>query len=272
MPLLPFGYGDLVLLLDGKGRRLLVKLEEHQVSQVPSGHRLLHDEVVGKLPGSWVRPLGGRPLLALRPSLEDYVMAMERPTQIIYPKDMGHLLIYGDVRPGITILEAGVGSGATALLFLRALGPEGKLISVERRPEFLEAARKNVTAFWGGLPPHWVLRLGDIYEGVEACPPLDLMFLDLPEPHRALGVAEQSLKPGGVLLIWVPTMYQVERVVAEVRGRPFCPPEIKEFWERDWVVGPQSLRPDHRMVGHTGFLLRLRRLGGDGDEPLDPPL
>ncbi|MDI3269674.1 MAG: tRNA (adenine-N1)-methyltransferase [Bacillota bacterium] len=271
----PFAYGDLVLLLDGKGRRVLLQLAEDQVSQVPSGHHLPHQEVVGKDPGSWVKPVGGRPLLALHPSLEDYVMAMERPTQIIYPKDMGQLLVYGDVRPGTTILEAGVGSGATALLFLRVLGPQGKLISVERRADFLRAARDNVVTFWGGFPASWDLRHGDIYEGLPGCPPLDLMFLDLPEPQRALPVAADALKPGGLLLIWVPTIYQVEKVLAQTRQNTFSPPDIKEFWERDWITGPQSLRPDHRMVGHTGFLLRFRRHHGKGDGlygPLDPPL
>ncbi|WP_354667533.1 tRNA (adenine-N1)-methyltransferase [Hydrogenibacillus sp. N12] len=256
----PFDYGDLVLFIDAKGRSFLRRLRRGQVAQTPSGSIVRHDDVVGRPEGSLIPTSAGQTVLALRPTLEDYIMTMPRRTQILYPKDLGRILLRGDLRPGARVMESGVGSGAATLVLLRAVGPEGRVVSYERRPEFAELARENVRRFFGVDPPNWRLEVRDVYSGIDERE-LDLLLLDVPEPEQAIAGAEASVRPGGLLLVWLPTTNQLHKFVSSISGRPgWGPIEVEELLLRPWHATPESVRPDHRMVAHTGFLIRLRRL------------
>jgi tRNA (adenine57-N1/adenine58-N1)-methyltransferase len=206
--------------------------------------------------------LGAR-LLVVRPTFAEQVTGRQRQAQPIYPKDLGAILVHADVHPGARVLEAGTGTGALTLAVLRAVGPEGSVVSYEAREEFLEAAKRAISETFGSLPPNLVLKLGDAYAGMDERD-LDRVLLDLPEPWQAVAGAKAALRPGGILFAHCPNVSQVQRFfdcLREVRG--FGMLEAFELLQRGWTVRGRSLRPSHRMVAHTGFLCFARRLAED---------
>ncbi|MGH9032033.1 MAG: tRNA (adenine-N1)-methyltransferase, partial [Acidimicrobiia bacterium] len=188
----------------------------------------------------------------------EYVLKMPRGAQVIYPKDLGPILILADVFPGARVLESGVGSGALTATLLRAVGPEGHVTGYEIREEFAERARHNVDGFLGPGQP-LDLKVRDVYAGIDAVG-LDRVLLDLPEPWRAVKHAEAALHPGGILLAYLPTIGQVARLREELASSTFGMADTVEVLQRGWHVDGQSVRPDHRMVAHTGFLTHARLL------------
>ena len=263
-----FAAGDLCLLLDARNRTYLIDLAPGSRFQYHAGG-ISHDEIIGQRPGVVLRTSGEARLIALRPRLADYVLRMKRGPQVVYPKDLGAIVHWGDVGPGMTVLEAGTGSGALTLALLRAVGPSGRVVSVERRPEHARHAVAAISRFLGGLPPNLDLREGDVEDHVAAVAP-DRLVLDLPEPWYAVEAASEALADDGVVTSYVPTVPQVQRLRDALRrtGR-FAPPSTFEVLHRDWAADGRSVRPSHQMVGHTGFItVAYKALGEDGVPPL----
>lgn len=259
----PFRIGDKVQLTGPKARLHTIILEAGKVFHTHRG-TIDHDVVVGLPDGSVVTSSSGDEYLALRPLLTDFVMSMPRGAAIIYPKDAAQILALGDIFPGSTVVEAGVGSGALSLWLLRGIGPMGSLTSFERREEFADIARGNVTSFLGEEPKNWAVRVGDLVEELPtATEPgsVDRIVLDMLAPWECLDVCATALRPGGVLLCYIATVTQLSRVAEAVRATGlFTDPQSSETMVRGWHVEGLAVRPDHRMVAHTGFLLTARRL------------
>jgi tRNA (adenine57-N1/adenine58-N1)-methyltransferase len=252
-----FAAGDRVLLVDAKRRRHLVTLSAGGQFHTHAGV-LEHDAMIGKPEGSTVRTTLGSRLVAVRPTLAEYVLEMPRGAQVIYPKDLGPILILADVFPGAKVLESGVGSGALTLALLRAVGSTGTVTGYEIRDDFARRAQSNVEGFLGDDIPLTV-EVRDIYEGIEVTD-VDRVLLDLPEPWRVVKHAEQAMHTGGIMLAYLPTIGQVARLREELAGSAFGMIETLEVLQRTWHVDGQSVRPDHRMVAHTGFLTHARLL------------
>ncbi len=253
----PFAVGDRVLLVDSKQRRHLITLEAGGAFHSHTGI-IDHDALLGRSEGVTVRSTMGARLIAVRPTLSEYVLKMPRGAQVIYPKDLGPILIIGDVFPGARVLESGVGSGALTSTLLRAIGPHGHLTGYEIRDDFADRARRNIEGFLGpDLPLDIEVR--DVYEGIEL-DDLDRVMLDLPEPWRVVKHAEAALRPGGILVAYLPTIGQVGRLREALNQSAFGMAETIEVLQRSWHVDGQSIRPDHRMVAHTGFLTHARLL------------
>lgn len=259
--------GEQILLVDKVGRRHRVRLEAGARHSLHSGF-VEHDALIGQAEGVVVTTqLGGR-LLAVRPTFAEQVTGRVRQAQPIYPKDLGAILVGADIRPGARVLEAGTGTGALTLAAWRAVGPEGLVVTYEVREEFLEAARRGITDTLGDLPANLVLKLGDIYLGVEERD-MDRVLLDLSEPWQAVPAARIALRPGGILFAHCPNVSQVQRFFDSLReARGFGMLEVFELLQRGWTVRGRSLRPSHRMVAHTGFLCFARRIE---DEELFEP-
>jgi tRNA (adenine57-N1/adenine58-N1)-methyltransferase catalytic subunit len=253
----PFQDGEQVLLIDTRGKRHLVFLRKSETFHSDRGW-VPHDSIIGQSEGSWVRSSMGLRHLAVRPTLAEYVLEMPRGAQVIYPKDLGPILILADVFPGAKVLESGVGSGALTLALLRAVGSTGLVTGYEIRDDFARRAQANVEGFLGSDVPLTV-EVRDIYEGIELTD-IDRVLLDLPEPWRVVKHAEQAMHPGGIMLAYLPTIGQVARLREELAGSAFGMIETLEVLQRTWHVDGQSVRPDHRMVAHTGFLTHARLL------------
>jgi tRNA (adenine57-N1/adenine58-N1)-methyltransferase len=254
-----FGAGDRVLLVDAKRRRHLITLAVGGEFHTHAGV-LPHDAIIDEPEGVTVRTTLGSRLVAVRPTLSDYVLEMPRGAQVIYPKDLGPILMLADVFLGARVLESGVGSGALTLALLRAVGPTGHVTGYEIRDDFARRAQANVDGFLGPDQPLTV-EVRDVYEGIEL-DDLDRVMLDLPEPWRVVKHAEAALHPGGILFAYLPTIGQVARLREELAGSAFGMVESLEVLQRTWHVDGQSVRPDHRMVAHTGFLTHARLLSG----------
>ncbi len=259
----PFAPGDRVQLTGPKGRLHTITLESGKVFHTHRG-LLEHDLLIGAPDGSVVQSSNGDTYLALRPLLSDFVMSMPRGAAIVYPKDAAQIIQQADIFPGATVVEAGVGSGALSISLLRAIGPEGRLISFERRGEFALIARANVASFLGSEPEGWSVELGDLAERLpEVVEPasVDRVVLDMLAPWECLDVVLEALKPGGVLICYIATVTQLSRVAEAIRDtESFTDPDPTETLVRGWHVEGLAVRPDHRMIGHTGFLLTARRL------------
>ena len=255
-----FRAGDRVLLVDAKRRRHLVTLADGGQFHTHAGV-LEHDALIGGDEGVSVRTTLGQRLTAVRPTLGEYVLEMPRGAQVIYPKDLGPILMLADVFPGARVLESGVGSGALTLALLRAIGEHGHVTGYEIRDDFARRAQSNVEGFLGPDVP-LSIEVRDIYAGidVEGDDRFDRILLDLPEPWRVVKHAEVALAPGGILLAYLPTIGQVARFREEIAGSAFGMAESLEVLHRTWHVDGQSVRPDHRMVAHTGFLTHARLL------------
>lgn len=224
------------------------------------GGRLIHDQILGTAEGQVVTTSRGERVLVVRPTLAEFVLEMPRGAQIIYPKDLSAILLAADIYPGAVALEAGTGSGALTMTLLQAVGPTGRVYSYEVRPEFAKRAAQNIETYLG-TTDHLVMRSQDIYEGIPDAP-LDRMVLDVPEPWRVVGHAAEALRPGGILLVYLPTVPQVAQTVEALRqSRRFALIESSETLLRPWNIEGASVRPAHRMVAHTGFLTTARRIG-----------
>jgi tRNA (adenine57-N1/adenine58-N1)-methyltransferase len=253
----PFVAGDRVLLLDSKRRRHLVVLEEGGEFHSHAGV-LRHEDLIGADEGVSARTTKGARLIAVRPTLGDYILEMPRGAQVIYPKDLGPILMHADIFPGARVLESGVGSGALTMTLLRALGPQGHVLGYEIRDDFADRARRNVEALLGTDIP-LDIEVRDIYAGIDVTG-LDRILLDLPEPWQVVAHAEQALVPGGILLAYLPTILQVSQLRDTLAESAFGMAQTLEVLQRTWHVEGQSVRPDHRMVAHTGFLTFARLL------------
>jgi len=293
----PFAPGDQVQLTDPKGRKHLVLLAEGRTFHTHRGG-LAHDELIGAPEGTVVKSPSGTPYVALRPLLADFTLSMSRGAAVVYPKDAAQIIALADIFPGARVLEAGAGSGALSCWLLRSVGEDGLLVSYERRSDFADIARANVERFFGGPHPAWQLRVGDLMEvaggeadavappapetaGGEAdavAPPapgvtgdvsdragpagsFDRVVLDMLAPWEFAHVAADALIPGGVLCCYVATVTQLSRTVESIREQSsFDEPAAWESFVRGWHVDGLAVRPEHRMVGHTGFLITARRL------------
>jgi len=262
----PFRVGERVQLCDPRGRLHTVVLDVGATFHTHRG-AIAHDDLIGAADGSVVVSASGTQYIALRPLLTDYVLSMPRGAAVVYPKDAAQIVVWGDVFPGARVLEAGAGSGALACSLLRAIGPSGRLISYERRPEFAEVARVNVQNFFGGPQPCWELVVGDV--GEARLPPVDRVMLDMLAPWEVLDAVSRALVPGGVIVGYVATTTQLSTYIEALRAqRTFTEPQAFETMQRPWHVVGLAVRPDHRMVAHTGFIVISRRLA-DGVTP--PP-
>lgn len=254
----PFQPGDRVQLTDPKGRMHTITLEAGKAFHTHRG-AVDHDALIGAPDGSVVTSTGSTPYLALRPLLADYVLSMPRGAQVIYPKDSAQIVASGDVFPGATVLEAGAGSGALTCSLLRAVGEHGRVISYELRPDFAAIAKRNVESFFGGPHPAWTLRVGDVAECQDTG--IDRIILDMLTPWQMIDLAARALIPGGVLVGYIATTPQVSDLVEAVRAHGgFTEPHTWESLVRDWHVDGLAVRPDHRMIAHTAFLMTARKL------------
>ena len=247
-----FQPGELALLLDRKSRRYLLTLDESETFHSHLG-RLQHGQLIGGSVGGWYRTDRGHTLLAVRPTLGDYVRQMPRGPQIIYQKDLGNIISFADIYPGATVIEGGLGSGALTAALLRAVGPEGRVITYEIDESVLPKAIRNINRV---IPDssNLQVKIGSIYEGIDERD-VDRVVLDVPEPWQAVGPIGDALVMGGVMLSFLPTILQVHRLggALEQDGR-FQLVESMETLLRTWHVTERSVRPDHRMVAHSGFL------------------
>lgn len=256
----PFEAGERVLLVDQRGRTYLFLLQAGGTFHTHSG-TLGHDALIGRSEGIRVETAGGMVVTAFRPRFADYVLKMKRGAQVIYPKDLGPILTYADVFPGARALEAGTGSGALTIALCRAVGAAGRVVSYEARPEHHQQAVRNVEGFFGKLPDVLELRVGDVVEVGQTGERFDRCVLDLPEPWDLLEGVGSALEPGAVLCAFLPTTVQVQQLVLSFPAQGFLHIETFELLRRGWHVTERSIRPDHRMVGHTGFLTIARRTG-----------
>ena len=257
-----FHAGDLVLLMDRKRRKYLITLAQGGEFHSHAGI-IYHDDIIGEAEGAEFRAeQRGGIYLALRPTLGDYIVTMKRGATPIYPKDIGAILTHADIHPGARVIEAGIGSGALTIALLRAVGETGAVISYETREDFARIAQRNVAGFLtGNLTAQLTVHVRDIYEnGIEERG-VDRIVLDLPEPWRVIPHAREALRPGGIFLAFVPTTLQLHRLWQDLDADPaYGLIDQFEIALRGWDAGPQSLRPAHRMVAHTGFITTARRL------------
>lgn len=265
----PFRVGDKVQLTDPRGRLHTITLAPGATFHTHRGY-LTHDDVIGLPEGSVVTNTAGVEYLTLRPLLSDFVLSMPRGAAVVYPKDAGQIVAMADIYPGARVVEAGVGSGALTMSLLRAVGDGGSLHSVERREDFADIARGNVELFFGGPHPAWRLSIGDVADvlAAEHAPgEVDRVVLDMLAPWENLDAVAVALAPGGVLICYVATTTQLSRLAEDVRadGR-YAEPMAWESMVRGWHLEGLAVRPEHRMIGHTGFLLTTRRLA-DGTAP-----
>lgn len=247
-----FQDGDAALIVDRKARRYLVTLTGGETFHSHLG-RLAHDQLIDHTVGGWFRTDKGHTVLVVRPTLGDFVREMPRGPQIIYPKDLGNITNFADVFPGATVVEGGLGSGALTSALLRAVGPEGRVITYEIDETVVPRAVKNIEKFHRDRSNH-VVSIADIYQGIEERE-VDRVVLDVPEPWQAVAGTGDALVMGGIVLSFVPTIMQVQQFVLELeRDTRFQMITTVETLLRSWHVTKRSVRPDHRMVAHSGFL------------------
>jgi tRNA (adenine57-N1/adenine58-N1)-methyltransferase catalytic subunit len=281
----PFRDGDKVQLTDPKGKHYTFSLVAGKQFHTHKG-AIEHDELIGGPEGVVVTSTSGVQYVALRPLLSDFVLSMPRGATVIYPKDAAQIIQYADIFPGARVVEAGVGSGALTCSLLRAVGDGGEVYSYERRADFAAVASSNVSAFFGQPHPAWTLRVGDLVESLTD-DPVDRVVLDMLAPWECVEAVAGVLVPGGVLCVYVATTTQLSTIVDAVRGHGgFTEPSSFETMVRGWHVEGLAVRPNHRMIGHTGFLVTSRRLapgvvapprrrrpakGAQGQEAVDAP-
>ncbi len=254
-----FAAGDPCMLYDSKGRQYLIELQPGREFHYHRGV-LAHDAVIGSEDGTTHESSLGARLVTLRPRLADYTLKMSRGAAVVYPKDAGAIVVWADIAPGMTVLEAGTGSGALTMALLRAVGPEGRVISVERREDHASKAEKLIVGFLGSLPDNVELVRGDIEDHIATTKP-DRMVLDMPEPWHAVPAAAEHLTPGGMFCCYLPTVPQVQTVREALKAEDgFFDLATFEVLHREWSVEGRSVRPAHRMIGHTGFITTARKI------------
>ena len=254
-----FKVGDRVQLTDAKGKMHTITLQLNQEWHTHNGW-LVHNEVVGLPEGSVVETTGGLKFLAFKPLLADYVLAMPRGATIVYPKDAAMILGLADIAPGVSVLEAGVGSGALSISLLRAVGGSGKVDSFEKREEFATIATKNVNQYFGENPSNWNLELGAVQD-FDHVKQYDRVVLDMLAPWECIDMASKVLVPGGVFIAYVATTTQLSQTAEAIKASAcFTEPESSETIVRGWHHEGLAVRPQHRMIAHTAFLIMARRL------------
>jgi tRNA (adenine57-N1/adenine58-N1)-methyltransferase len=250
----PLAEGDLVQLVDAKGRRYQATLTPGKQFHSHSGF-IEHDDMIGAAEGSTLRTTRGQTFVVMRPTLSDFVFKMPRGAQVIYPKDLGPILMLADIAPGVRVLESGVGSGALSMAMLRG---GADIVGYELREDFAERATANVGKFLGpDALDRYRVELRNCYEGIDGTD-FDRVVLDLPEPWQVVKHAEQALRPGGIILAYTPSVTQVSQFREALAESRFFGAETVEVLHRGWYVEGQAVRPDHRMVAHTGFLSHAR--------------
>ena len=257
-----FAVGDRVQLTDTKSRKHTIVLEVGREFHTNHGS-IKHDELIGVTEGSVVVSSGNMSYLALRPLLLDFVLSMPRGAAVVYPKDAAAIVGLADIFPGAVVVEAGVGSGALTCSLLRAVGASGYVYSFERREDFAKIAQKNVKNFFGESPTNWQVTLGDLQEKVTQLPEasVDRIVLDMLAPWECIDSIALVLRPGGVVIAYVATTTQMSRFVEDLRlDKRWTNPEGQELIQRPWHLEGLAVRPNHRMQGHTGFLVTARRL------------
>lgn len=263
LPTSPFRAGDRVQLTGPKGRLATITLTPGARYGTHRGD-VMHDDIIGQPEGSVILNQQGIEYLAFRPLLADFVLSMPRGAAIVYPKDSAQIVTYGDIFPGARVVEAGVGSGALSMYLLRAIGQSGSLDSFERRPEFAEIAEVNVRTNFGVKPENWNVHLGDLQDELpKKCAPgsVDRVVLDMLAPWECIDVAADALVPGGVLIAYVATVTQLSRFTEALRDSElFAEPVAWESMVRDWHLQGLAVRPEHRMIAHTAFLVMARRM------------
>ncbi|HEY7046347.1 MAG TPA: tRNA (adenine-N1)-methyltransferase [Jatrophihabitantaceae bacterium] len=256
---LTFAAGERVQLTDPKGRMHTVVLESGKQFHTHRG-AIEHNALIGQPEGSVVTSTSGTAYLAMRPLLSDFVLSMPRGAAVVYPKDAAQIVGLGDIHPGATVLEAGAGSGALTCSLLRAVSSSGRVISYENRPDHAEVAVRNVETFYGARPDNWTLRIADVAEH-RPDEVADRVVLDMLSPWVVLPVLSDALRPGGVLIGYVATTTQLSRLVEALREHGgYTEPTAWETLIRGWHVVGLAVRPEHRMIGHTAFLVTARRL------------
>jgi len=252
-----FNAGETVIMMDLKHRLYLVTLQAGGKYSYHGG-TVSFDDIIGQDEGVVLNSSHNRSLTVFRPSLAQYVLKMPRGAQVIYPKDLAAIVMAADIFPGAVVLEAGTGSGALTMALLRAVGPEGRVISEEVREDFARRAATNIRRFMGEVP-QLEIRVRDIYEGVDVYD-VDRVVLDLPQPWRLVDAIAKALRPGGYFASYLPTVLQVKQLVDTLSHQgEFALIETTEILERPWHVADMSIRPEHRMVAHTGFLTVARK-------------
>jgi tRNA (adenine57-N1/adenine58-N1)-methyltransferase catalytic subunit len=255
----PLHLGETVLLIDDKDKRFLVKLSEGGRFEYHRGI-LPHADIMASAEGSVLTSTGGGRLTVIRPRLADFILKMPRGAQVVYPKDIGPILVWADIGPGQTVLEAGTGSGALTIALTRAVGPTGRVVTVERRDDHSVTAVKSITRWFGEIPSYLEMRSGEVEDAIAEVAP-DRLVLDLPEPWHAAEIASTSMPSGGILCAYIPTIPQVQHLVETLREAAcWIEIEVSEHLYRTWNVSGRSVRPDHQMVGHTGFLVIARKV------------
>ncbi len=255
----PLRVGERVRLTDPKGRKHSVLLADGATFFTHKGG-IAHNDLIGRPDGIVVTSTGGVDYLVLRPLLADFSVSMPRGAAVVYPKDAAQIITMADIFPGARVVEAGAGSGALTCSLLRAVGQSGAVTSYERRADFAEVAQRNVTAFFGGQHPAWALKVADLAAELTERN-LDRVVLDMLAPWDCVPAAAAALNPGGVLCAYVATTPQLSRFVETARASGgFTEPEAWETLVRSWHVQGLAVRPEHRMSGHTGFLVTTRRL------------
>ncbi len=253
----PFSYGDKVLMLDNKQRRYLITLAEGAEFHTHAG-LIAHADFIGRPEGIVMKSTRGANYTALRPTLEDFVLEMPRGAQVIYPKDLAPICMLADIGPGVRVLESGVGSGALSMTMLRY---GAHIVGYEIRDDFLNRARANVRSFLGDdVLDRYDLHLRDCYEGIDERD-IDRVVLDLPEPWRVVPHAMNALRPGGILVAYTPSILQAAQTREALATKAWSGTRTLEVLHRGWHIEGQAVRPDHRMVAHTGFLTVGRFLG-----------
>ncbi len=261
----PLREGEPIILLDRKDREYLASLDRNRPLAIRGG-KVSIEELIGRDEGCTVRSSVNEPFLVFRPSLPQLIPNLPRNAQVVYPKDLGPILIWADLFPGARVVEAGVGAGALSMTLLRAIGSSGQLITYEIREDFADMAQKTVSKYFGPTP-NWTLKVSDV-ETELAETDVDRVVLDLPEPWKVIDRAWNALKPGGILLSYLPTVIQVKSLVDALRSdKRFACIETMETLMRFWHIKGMSVRPQHRMIAHTGFLTSARRLA-DGEKDI----
>ncbi len=256
----PFQDGEWVVLVDRKGRSYLTRLEPGKNFTFHLG-AVAMDAIIGQREGVAVRTTRGESLLVFRPTLRDYLLHMPRHAQVVYPKDSAIMAMWGDLFPGARVLESGLGSGALAMVILRMIGPDGVLVSYEIRKDFIRRAQRNITRWLGTLPDNHKIHNEDIQQARVEPESFDRVFLDLPTPTVGLAPATAALRPGGILVSLSPTVPQVQQTVEWLRASHlYACIEVIEVLLRPWNIRGHSVRPAHRMVAHTAFIVVARRI------------
>jgi len=256
----PLREGEAVIFLDRKEREYLRRLERGKKISIRDG-KIAVEEVIGREEGAIIRSSMNEPFLVLRPTLAQLIPNLPRQAQVIYPKDIGTILVWADIFPGARVVEAGVGPGALTIALLRGVGAQGQVNSYEIREDFARMAQENVARYYGPAA-HWTLREEDVTLHLDE-DDVDRILLDLPEPWHLLDKACHALRPGGILLSYLPTILQVKTLVDGLREhRGFACIETMESLMRFWHIKGMSVRPQHRMVAHSGFITIARRVVG----------